>query len=1029
MTRKQSRFIVLAVIIFVLWVIFTASTAHAQQVTGRTLAISPTAPTPPTGSSVNIKGLGTKAAGQELITTDTNGNWMKGLLVPGDIPSQFTRRDLNELIANLWTFGAGLTSSGNLTFTGAGRRIQGDFTSGTASDRTSFQTSTANSPTTIQTLPSGTGSQSGFFVFNNSDPTMGANGQFLVNSTEVRIRSAGVTPLPLMFMVGTTERLRFLTDGTTTHDGRWTHRRLDAPGTSLTTEMLANGDALLTLSTTGRSVVLQPNLMVNGGTIGSTASDLTVRPDVNLRLRPQGSLWVNPDSAFVVEKTQTMNPGAHIQTDNWASRLTGWRVGYLGDADFRTMFSNELKVTTFTNDVTQATNGDLMVTKSATTVADPFTCPALGSAGPLVVDDMPSMPGARVFSVGDYVAVQNFTRSDADADGASSLDLTFCVGSVTAYVDGPADTQTWTFTRATGLNGGGMTGGLTVAPDAPVLNYGVSTNGIIKLTANDGNEGIDAPYLSIATWATSPAVTNWSSRARLGNLRGMTSVTGEYGLLAGTYSTTNGKYFRASNQAFELHGIDLTMWDSANAVIKLTPDGNAAAGAQPSFAMGATLPAGFASGTGVWMGKDTDNAYKFRVGDPNNQYMSYDGTTLRVAGVINVTAPGGNVETVTGSQAKANTAEANATAVANTKETPAGAQSKATQAENNATAVANQKVAMNGGQMYTGVLGSTGTTVDQYGMYAGVSPSRIHLGSVSNVPSYSYPAGCQQPEGGLWAGVWDMQDGYGTRARFCVGNGTNNYLSFNGHQVTIRGSLNADDVVAGTLTGRTIRSHTGITGPTGAGFWLDYTGTVPRFFVGNTAARYISFDGSSLGINASSMSLSGALTLYGNIGVQVGNWEIVGSIPGGNIGLRTSGGSILMYSPLGNTTTRVPGIYATLPAVPGTYVAVVTDTTGALSYVPSTRAQKRDIEPMSLAYARLVVDKLSPVRYRGVTDVDRRQPLQAGLLVEDVQAAGINELLGYYHDKPAGVTYDRLAVYLMMLVKDHEARLKAMETR
>jgi hypothetical protein len=120
------------------------------------------------------------------------------------------------------TFGAltvtSLTDSGNLTFTGTGNRITGDFSNATVANRVAFQTSTTNGNSIINVLPNGTGVNSDFRAFNNSDPT---NSAFLsigvVNAgTEARLNSsiAGTgTYLPMTFVTGGAERLRIDTSG------------------------------------------------------------------------------------------------------------------------------------------------------------------------------------------------------------------------------------------------------------------------------------------------------------------------------------------------------------------------------------------------------------------------------------------------------------------------------------------------------------------------------------------------------------------------------------------------------------------------------------------------------------------------------------------------------------------------------------------------------------------------------------------------------------------------------------------------
>ena len=118
-------------------------------------------------------------------------------------------------------FGGSVTSlsnSGNLTFTGTGNRITGDFSNGTIANQVLFQTSTANSGTTLSIIPSGTGTISSFQSYGSSDSAnssvisigIGTSGTEAVISSFTR--GTG-TALPLRFNTGGSERLRILTTG------------------------------------------------------------------------------------------------------------------------------------------------------------------------------------------------------------------------------------------------------------------------------------------------------------------------------------------------------------------------------------------------------------------------------------------------------------------------------------------------------------------------------------------------------------------------------------------------------------------------------------------------------------------------------------------------------------------------------------------------------------------------------------------------------------------------------------------------
>ena len=109
-----------------------------------------------------------------------------------------------------------ITDSGNLTFTGTGNRITGDFTNATVANRVAFQTSTTNGSTSVYVLPNGTGTTAGYVLSNNSDPTNAGLTQLLALSTESSLRAAvsGTgTYLPMTFFTSSSERMRIDTSG------------------------------------------------------------------------------------------------------------------------------------------------------------------------------------------------------------------------------------------------------------------------------------------------------------------------------------------------------------------------------------------------------------------------------------------------------------------------------------------------------------------------------------------------------------------------------------------------------------------------------------------------------------------------------------------------------------------------------------------------------------------------------------------------------------------------------------------------
>lgn len=107
--------------------------------------------------------------------------------------------------------GTSFSNSGNLTFTGTGNRIIGDFSNGTIASRVAFQTSTTNSNTALVTIPNGTATFSGWQFVNNSDPTNGSFLQVGASSSVVGIVSSYFGTgsfLPMTFTTGGLERMR-----------------------------------------------------------------------------------------------------------------------------------------------------------------------------------------------------------------------------------------------------------------------------------------------------------------------------------------------------------------------------------------------------------------------------------------------------------------------------------------------------------------------------------------------------------------------------------------------------------------------------------------------------------------------------------------------------------------------------------------------------------------------------------------------------------------------------------------------------
>jgi len=201
------------------------------------------------GSIADSTGVVTIAS-SVLTTTDINGGTIDGTAIGGSSAAAGTFTSLSD--------------SGNLTFTGKGNRIIGDFSNATVANRVMFQTSTANSATSIYAIPSGTSSTSQFVAVNNSDPTNASVLQLQVNATDYQIRG-GITGtgtyLPMTFYTGGSERARIDING------------LTGFGTASATSMLQ------TAGSSSVSAFKTPNI-AEVNTVSATAATGTINYDV-----------------------------------------------------------------------------------------------------------------------------------------------------------------------------------------------------------------------------------------------------------------------------------------------------------------------------------------------------------------------------------------------------------------------------------------------------------------------------------------------------------------------------------------------------------------------------------------------------------------------------------------------------------------------------------------------------------------------------------------------------------------------------
>jgi len=190
------------------------------------------------------------------------------------------------------TFGAltvtSLTDSGNLTFTGTGNRILGDFSNATQTNRVAFQTSTTNENTVVTAIPNGTAVVSLFRAFNNSDPTNAAFVHMVATGTETQINS-GITGtgtyLPLIMLTNGSERLRIATDGNvgigTNNPAYQLHISGTAPRIEMTDTDTGASSYISASSANGSLVLAADESNVSASSVMAFRVDATERMRIN----------------------------------------------------------------------------------------------------------------------------------------------------------------------------------------------------------------------------------------------------------------------------------------------------------------------------------------------------------------------------------------------------------------------------------------------------------------------------------------------------------------------------------------------------------------------------------------------------------------------------------------------------------------------------------------------------------------------------------------------------------------------------
>jgi hypothetical protein len=178
--------------------------ANSNFVVHNGLTVGPTTITASTGNinAGNISSTGSITAVSISATTAALTN----VTISGTVPS-ISANTINVSTA---------TIAGNLTITGNGSRILGDFTSTPQSNRLAFQTSIVDGTTTLGVLPNGAGATAQIVASSSSDATNTARARLTSTTTEAQLSADAVGTgnlLPLSFYTNNAAQVTLDTRG------------------------------------------------------------------------------------------------------------------------------------------------------------------------------------------------------------------------------------------------------------------------------------------------------------------------------------------------------------------------------------------------------------------------------------------------------------------------------------------------------------------------------------------------------------------------------------------------------------------------------------------------------------------------------------------------------------------------------------------------------------------------------------------------------------------------------------------------
>ena len=150
---------------------------------------------------------------------------------------------------------------------------------------------------------------------------------------------------------------------------------------------------------------------------------------------PIGNLLINPghtQSSNVILGVQNAVPptyGTTLKLNGAQSQTKGWQIDYLGGADFRYVYTDELHAKAFIADLEQALAGGQIIAKSVAVLAEDWVAVDAGSVTNgstrphIILNDLPSASGMRVFAENDWIRVRQFARGTTNFQESTQYQL------------------------------------------------------------------------------------------------------------------------------------------------------------------------------------------------------------------------------------------------------------------------------------------------------------------------------------------------------------------------------------------------------------------------------------------------------------------------------------------------------------------------------------------------------------------------------------------------------------------------------